>query len=138
MDEIQYVSDWQTWLKHQVDFKPGQRVAATGSSATLRDASAESGVGRWQTIALATLSFAEYLRLRKAEAPALPEVRSLRDLFDWTPGQFASTAVAARPLTAHFHEYLLRGGFPEPALVDDLTRCQRLLREGYRGQGAEA
>jgi predicted AAA+ superfamily ATPase len=38
-------------------------------------------------------------------------------------------ATAARPLTAHFHDYLLRGGFPEPALAQDLSRCQRLLRE---------
>jgi predicted AAA+ superfamily ATPase len=129
LDEIQYVPDWQTWLKHQVDFHRGHRVAVTGSSAPLRDASAESGVGRWQTIALATLSFAEYLRLRKVEVPVLPELRSLRELFGWKPGEFVTTAAAARPLTPHFHEYLLRGGFPEPALVNDLTRCQRLLRE---------
>ena len=38
-------------------------------------------------------------------------------------------AAAAQPLTAHFHEYLIRGGFPEPALEPDITRCQRLLRE---------
>lgn len=30
---------------------------------------------------------------------------------------------------ARLHEYLLRGGLPEPAMVNDLTRCQRLLRE---------
>ena len=129
LDEIQYVPDWQTWLKHQVDFKRGYRVAVTGSSTTLRDAAAESGVGRWETIALATLSFSEYLRLRQVEVPALPTVRSLRELFTWKPGEFLNTAAAARPLTAHFHEYLLRGGFPEPALVNDLTRCQRLLRD---------
>ena len=37
--------------------------------------------------------------------------------------------MADLPLTGHFHDYLLRGGFPEPALTDGLTRCQRLLRE---------
>ena len=61
--------------------------------------------------------------------PGLPEVTSLRQLFDWGAGEFVGCAAVARPLTAHFHDYLLRGGFPEPALVDDLTRCQRLLRE---------
>mgnify|MGYP003746923879 CR=1 FL=1 len=103
--------------------------AATGSASPLRDGSAESGVGRWETIPLPTLSFAEYLRLRQVDIPALPEVRSLRDLFDWGAGEFSKAATVGRPLTAHFHEYLLRGGFPEPALVDDLIRCQRLLRE---------
>jgi len=32
-------------------------------------------------------------------------------------------------LTVRFHDYLIRGGFPEPALQQDITRCQRLLRE---------
>jgi uncharacterized protein len=82
LDEIQFVPDWQTWLKHQSDFRRGRRIAATGSASPLRDATTESGVGRWETIPLPTLSFAEYLRLRKVEIPALPEVRSLRHLFD--------------------------------------------------------
>jgi len=129
LDEIQFVPDWQTWLKHQSDFQRGRRIAATGSASPLRDASTESGVGRWETIPLPTLSFAEYLRLRKVEGPDLPSVRSLRQIFDWGAGDFSRSATLGRPLTAHFHEYLLRGGFPEPALVNDLTRCQRLLRE---------
>ena len=129
LDEIQYVADWQTWLKHQVDFQRANRIAVTGSATPLRDASVESGVGRWETIKLPTLSFAEYLRLRKVEIPPLPEIRSLRALFSWSQPDFARVATAARPLTAHFHEYLLRGGFPEPALASELARCQRLLRE---------
>lgn len=129
LDEIQFVPDWQTWLKHQTDFQRGRRIAATGSASPLRDASVESGVGRWETIPLPTLSFAEYLRLRNVQIPKLPEIRSLKQLFDWSIGEFSNTATIARPLAAHFHEYLLRGGFPEPAMVNDLTRCQRLLRE---------
>jgi uncharacterized protein len=129
LDEIQNVPNWQVWLKHQVDFKPGHRIAVTGSASPLRSASAESGVGRWETIPLATLSFSEFLRLRGVEPPSLPSVKSLRALFDWEPTEFARTASAARGLTVHFHDYLLRGGFPEPAMVNDLSRCQRLLRE---------
>jgi predicted AAA+ superfamily ATPase len=129
LDEIQYVPDWQTWLKHRVDFSRGMRIAVTGSAAPLHDGSSESGVGRWETIPLATLSFGEYLRLRSIEVPDLPAVRSLRELFEWQASDFARMAALAKPLTPHFHEYLLRGGFPEPAMVNDLTRCQRLLRE---------
>jgi hypothetical protein len=29
----------------------------------------------------------------------------------------------------HFHEYLVRGGFPQTAPMDSLTQAQRLLRE---------
>jgi predicted AAA+ superfamily ATPase len=129
LDEIQYVPDWGTWLKHQVDFRRQDRVAVTGSASPLRDASVESGVGRWETIVLPTLSFGEFLRLRQVEVPKIPEVASLRDLFDWSEADFARAAARARIRTAHFHEYLLRGGFPEPALAEDLCRCQRLLRE---------
>ncbi len=130
LDEIQYMPDWQTWLKHQVDFSPQLRIAATGSANPLRDGSAESGVGRWETIPLPTLSFGEFLKLRDIAVPTgIPQVRSLRELFDWSEADFSRAAHAGRALTGHFHDYLLRGGFPEPALVDDLTRCQRLLRE---------
>lgn len=128
LDEIQFVPDWQTWLKHQVDFQSDLRIAATGSASPLRDA-AESGVGRWETIPLPTLSFAEFLRLRNIELPEIPPVKSLRALFEWSPAEFSRAALVGRSLTAHFHDYLLRGGFPEPALAPDLTRCQRLLRE---------
>ena len=129
LDEIQYVPDWQVWLKHQVDFRRRDRVAVTGSASPLRDASAESGVGRWETIPLATLSFGEFLKLRRIDVPELPEVTSLRTLFDWSEADFARETSRARELTAHFHQYLVYGGFPEPALVSDLSRCQRLLRE---------
>ena len=129
LDEIQYVDDWQIWVKHQVDFQPRRRIAMTGSASPLRDGSSESGVGRWETLPLPTLSFREYLRLRRVEPFAIEEVRSLRECFDWGAGDFARVTSQAKQLVAHFHEYLLRGGFPEPALADDLSRCQRLLRE---------
>ena len=129
LDEIQYVPDWQVWLKHQVDFHRRHRIAVTGSASPLQQAGTESGVGRWETIPLATLSFAEFLRLREIEVPPIQPIGSLRALFEWGAGDFARIAASARSLTPHFHEYLLRGGFPEPALASDLTRCQRLLRE---------
>ena len=129
LDEIQYVPDWQVWLKHQIDFHPGNRIAVTGSANPLQDASVESGVGRWETIKLPTLSFGEFLKLRDTQIPEIPHVPSFRNLFDWSEGEFTACAKIATPLTAHFHEYLLRSGFPEPALADELARCQRLLRE---------
>jgi predicted AAA+ superfamily ATPase len=129
LDEIQFVEGWQTWIKHQVDFRRDHRIAATGSASDLRDGSTESGLGRIETIPLPTLSFGEYLRLRNVPVPDLPRLKSLRELFGWSEGDFARTAAQAQPLTAHFHEYLIRGGFPEPALQQDIARCQRLLRE---------
>ena len=129
LDEIQYTKDWQTWLKHQVDFQKYRRIAVTGSATPLLVSGQESGVGRWHTLPLATLSFYEYLQIKKIPEPQVPQVRSLNQLFDWSPGEFAQVGEAARGLVAHFHEYLLRGGFPQTALMESIPQAQKLLRE---------
>ncbi|MFM8934048.1 MAG: ATP-binding protein [Gemmataceae bacterium] len=129
LDEIQNVPDWQVWLKHQVDFRRGLRVAVTGSATPLGAGVAESGVGRWETLRLPTLSFGEYLRLRHGSTPDIGGIGDLADLFDRDRAAFAALAARSAELPARFHEYLTRGGFPEPACAPELSRCQRLLRE---------
>jgi hypothetical protein len=129
LDEIQYTKDWQTWLKHQVDFQKHRRIAVTGSATPLVTEGQESGVGRWHTLRLATLSFYEYLQIKNIAAPPLPGVGSLNQLFEWPEAQFVQVGEEARGLVAHFHEYLLRGGFPQTALVENITQAQKLLRE---------
>ncbi|MFN7951300.1 MAG: ATP-binding protein [bacterium] len=129
LDEIQITKNWQTWVKHQVDFEKRRRIALTGSATPLTREGQESGVGRWQTIRLATLSFYEYLMLRKARVPELPEVRSLQELFEWPIHRFAQVAEGAQAYVALFHDYLLRGGFPQSVLVESVTTAQKLLRE---------
>ncbi len=129
LDEIQYTKDWQTWLKHQVDFEKGRRIAVTGSAMPLQSDSLESGVGRWHTIKLATLSFFEYLQIKSIELPKIPSVSSLVEIFSWSQPDRIRTGEAAPPLVAHFHEYLLRGGFPQTALVENIPMAQKLLRE---------
>lgn len=129
LDEIQARKDWQVWLKHQVDFEKGRRIAVTGSATPLAREQVESGVGRWQTLKLATLSFYEFLQVRKAGLPDVPALSSLQHLGRWTPAQFQRAAQAAQGLTLHFHEYLLRGGFPQSALVASVEEAQKLLRE---------
>jgi predicted AAA+ superfamily ATPase len=129
LDEIQYTQNWQTWLKHQVDFEKRVRIVVTGSAVPLETEGLESGVGRWHTLRLATLSFAEYLQIQEIELPRLPEVASLSDVFSWSPADLVRTGEQARPLVAHFHEYLLRGGFPQTARIESLPVAQKLLRE---------
>jgi predicted AAA+ superfamily ATPase len=129
LDEIQYTKDWHTWLKHQVDFQKHRRIAVTGSATPLVTEGQESGVGRWHTLRLATLSFYEYLQIKNIAAPPLPGVVSLNQLFEWSEAQFVQVGEEARGLVAHFHEYLLRGGFPQTALVENITQAQKLLRE---------
>jgi hypothetical protein len=129
LDEAQFIRDWGTWVKHQVDFRKDRRIAFTGSAMPLVEADQESGVGRWHTIRLTTLSFYEYLHIKRLQLPELPRLRRLRDLFDWTPADFYRATDLGRDYVGHFHEYLLRGGFPQTAQVDSVTQAQRLLRE---------
>lgn len=130
LDEFQFMDDWSVWLKHQSDFQKNRRIAVTGSAVSLLEQGTESGVGRWMTIRLPTLSFYEYLLIRN-ENPfdEIPERSTLtifrdiseRDRYDWSD--------RARTLTPYFHQYLIRGGFPECAMIDNIPRLQRLLRE---------
>ncbi len=129
LDEIQYARDWQTWLKLQVDFQKKRRIAVTGSATPLVMEGQESGVGRWHTVRLATLSFFEYLQIRRAHVPDLPALPSLSALQTWDQSDFQRTAAIAAPMTGLFHDYLLRGGFPQAALTESLTLAQKLLRE---------
>lgn len=129
LDEAQFIREWGTWVKHQVDFVKNRRIVFTGSSMPLLREKQESGVGRWHTIRLTTLSFFEYLQLKKLQLPELPKVNSLRELFDWSQQDFCKISDIASPYVGHFHEYLVRGGFPQTAQVDSIHQAQRLLRE---------
>jgi predicted AAA+ superfamily ATPase len=129
LDEAQFIRDWGTWVKHQVDFQRQRRIAFTGSAMPLVEAGQESGVGRWHTVRLTTLSFFEYLQIKGLSLPELPALTSLRVLLDWAPQDFQRVADRAAPYVGHFHEYLVRGGFPQTAQVESITQAQRLLRE---------
>ncbi len=106
-----------------------RRIAFTGSAMPLVEAGQESGVGRWHTIRLTTLSFYEYLQIKNLSLPALPRLKSLRDLFEWSQPDLYRVTESAAPYVGHFHEYLVRGGFPQTAQVESITQAQRLLRE---------
>jgi uncharacterized protein len=173
LDEAQFISNWGTWVKHQVDFVKDRKITFTGSSMPLLKKGQESGVGRWHTISLTTLSFCEYLQIKQSlseeislgmvplgappfapspallqkinssgkslaelfnlhvlpKLPELPKLNTLHSLFDWSPQEFQRVAQLAAPYMVQFHEYLLRGGFPQTAKVESITQAQRLLRE---------
>jgi predicted AAA+ superfamily ATPase len=129
LDEAQFIRDWGTWVKHQIDFVKHRRIILTGSAMPLMQSEQESGVGRWHTIKLTTLSFYEYVQIKKLSLPKLLEINTLKDIFAWEPSHYYSTIENAAPYIPHFHEYLVRGGFPQTALVDTVTQAQKLLRE---------
>lgn len=129
LDEAQCIPDFGTWVKHQVDFSKHRRIVFTGSATPLVHVDQESGVGRWHTIHISTLSFYEYLQIRNVVLPFIPEIASFKELFQYTAGDFLRVAETNQSLIGHFHEYLMHGGFPQTALMESVQQAQRLLRE---------
>jgi len=130
LDEIQYAGNWETEIKLLIDHQPQYRILATGSASVLhRERLAESGVGRWITVPIPTLSFYEFVHLRKERPQRIPGDQRLSDVFTLTLGQMTALADAMRPLLPLFQRYLLVGGFPETAFQQNTDLCQRLLRE---------
>ncbi len=130
LDEVHYAADWDQHLKTLVDHHPEYRVVATGSASLEHTrGSADSGVGRWRTIPIPTLSFYEFLHIRGEAPEAIDPKLRVSTLLRSTANDRAAVAHAMRPTLPLFRHYLLVGGFPETALGDDIVECQRLLRE---------
>ena len=69
------------------------------------------------------------INFRYLSFPKLPSIKSLRDLFDWPKQEFYRVPELATSYVGHFHECLIRGGFPQTAQVDSIHQAQRLLRD---------
>lgn len=130
LDEIHYAGDWSLWLKRLVDENPTVSIVATGSaSAEIGAGGVESGVGRWLEVKVPTLSFFEYARLKKIESPDLDSSVKPTALPRLSAVDRNEVLTKVQHLEPHFHKFLLSGGFPETAQMDDLAMAQRLLRD---------
>lgn len=112
-DEIQYIKEWEVWLKALVDRNRDIRFVATGSSAVaLKTKSRESGAGRFTDFMLPPLTFAEYLRFIGLEdaliAPAEGHAR------------YVATDIVT--LNAEFVNYMNYGGYPEAVFAGQMKR----------------
>ena len=130
LDEVQYSREWETEIKLLLGHQPQFRIVATGSASVVhKHKLAESGVGRWVTVPVPTLSFYEFLHIRGEAVPPISPRQRVSDLFAAAPAVFTELAAQLRPLLPLFQRYLLVGGFPETARLPDIALCQRLLRE---------
>jgi predicted AAA+ superfamily ATPase len=60
---------------------------------------------------------------------AIPNIKSLRELFDWSAPDFYRISEIPSSFIRYFHEYLFRGGFPQTIEIDSIEQVQKLLRE---------
>ena len=129
-DEIQYSDNWNSWLKILYDTSPSIKIMATGSaSPVLEDKAKESGLGRWITIQVPTLTFYEYCQLLDIEKPELPKNIKPTQLYSLSQQEQTDIVKKLSFLQSHFIRYLQVGGFPELALSKDDIYAQRVLRE---------
>ena len=135
LDELQYIDRPTQWLKILVDRFPNWKIIATGSaSIALKGKDKESGVGRWIEVPVPTLSFFEYILIKKYESGegAAPEFETnvLPSQLHTLPSHEQQKIVRVlSPVAKELPGFILQGGFPETALQDDVALAQRLLRE---------
>jgi predicted AAA+ superfamily ATPase len=116
LDEIQYMADWEKYLKSLVDRRPALVCTASGSAAAaLRLKSNESGAGRFTDFMLPPLTFHEYLVLK-----------GVHDLVEIVPSSempaLDCTTSDITTLNRHFVAYLNFGGYPEVVLSPTIQK----------------
>lgn len=130
-DEVQYADDWNMWVKILYDIKPNIRIMATGSASPILNekVQTESGLGRWITIIVPTLSFYEYCDLLGISKPDIKDDIKPTQMYLLPIPEQTDIFMKLSKLQPHFLRYLKVGGFPELALSKDDIYAERVLRE---------
>ena len=123
-DEVQLSRHWESSIKNMVDDYEDRKILFTGSSLTMDANRRETGVGRWIDEYMGTLSFGEYLEITRSPTYEIPEL-DVGAGIDW--GDWLRLRTLAEELGPMFDKYLLRGGFPESALMDNEERARKNL-----------
>lgn len=109
IDEIQYLKNWEVYLKILVDDFPKSKFIVSGSAgAALKMKSTESGTGRFTDFKLPPLTFNEYIDLKDFNNLLIPSE------LEWGKNRvdFFST-INIKELNKHFIDYINFGGYPE-------------------------
>lgn len=125
LDEIQYATDWNNWLKVFYDQNKNWDIVATGSASPLIEKGiVESGVGRWITITVPTLSFYEYCRLidESQEIDADDLLNGFRELPNET-----KNAINKKDLTSEKKEVLVKEIFD--SIIKSNQKVEKINKE---------
>jgi predicted AAA+ superfamily ATPase len=110
VDEIQYMKQWEQYLKSGVDrFDRIKFVVSGSAAAALRLKSNESGAGRFTDFMLPPLNFYEYMLLTD-QCPEMGEIFE-----HWCDG-LEVEPIDVSQLNKSFVDYINFGGYPEVAL----------------------
>lgn len=111
LDEIQKRKGWENEVKLLYDFRNIKFFLSGSSSLFIEKKSKESLAGRTYSFTLEPLSFKEYLNCKNLS-------------FD-----LKKSFLFSEELQQALHHYLLTGGFPELAEVQDTTKINKYVKE---------
>jgi predicted AAA+ superfamily ATPase len=117
-DEIQYLRDWESYLKDLVDTRANTKFVVSGSAAAaLQLQSRESGAGRFSDFMLPPLTFYEFLSfLGEGEA----FIRQIDEQTAKTNPRYEILDI--KKLNSRFVDYLNFGGYPEAVLNEEVRK----------------
>jgi predicted AAA+ superfamily ATPase len=129
IDEIQAVENWEGILKSLYDFGPFTHTLATCfASVSIIKNTSDSGVGRFMTIKVPTVTFFEYCSLLKLnEQINLPKDLTISKMATLSKIEQADILRELDVIKNHFNRYLSIGGFPEFVLGDNDLTSLRLI-----------
>ncbi|MEF3691691.1 MAG: ATP-binding protein [Candidatus Moraniibacteriota bacterium] len=134
LDEIQYNKKWQHIIKRYYDTDTRIKFIVSGSSSLfLRKKITESLAGRIYEFSLSTLSFEEYLQLKKADQKMLEAYIEVGIFFD-KPIENVETAKKffrqyGSAMETEFEKYLKYGQFPEIVGEENLALIRKYLTD---------
>ena len=129
LDELHYAKEWDSQVKKLLFDENDYRIIATESVQMIERALiTETQLGRWAAVPVPSLSFHEYLRLKRAD-PGEGATPELTDLFTMREDQLAAVYGALKPLADHFPHYLTTGGMPGFAPTGESAGGQTLFQE---------
>jgi hypothetical protein len=130
LDELHYAKEWDSQVKELLYGENDYRIIATESVQMIERALiTETQVGRWTAIAVPSLSFYEYLKLRGLDPVGDGDAPELTDLSGMKEEALAAVAGTLKPVLEHFPHYLTGGGLPGLAPVSDVSDGASLLHE---------
>jgi predicted AAA+ superfamily ATPase len=131
LDELHYAKEWDSQVKQLLFDENDYRIIATESVQMIERALiTETQLGRWAAVPVPSLSFHEYLKVKRAD-PGEGATPELIDLFTMREDQLAAVHGALKPLAEHFPHYLTTGGLPgsrRPPTPGAARRCSRRTR----------
>jgi len=129
LDEIQYVKDFEIFLKLFYDRYKGQiKITITGStSIDYRNTFREQLLGRYLEYKLDFLSFQEYLELTKFKGLNNTDINSY--LNSWIKHKFVSKSqILSTKLNSIFKDFLSSGRYPETALFENKDQINYYMK----------